>query len=175
VDQRQPCVTDVSNPDGGSKVDATNFASGPNSGVLYESVNAQNHAQLNCGQDYTSYPDPNTYELNVTTTNREKIVTTTIVVPLAPPNITPTQLAMQQQICFGAPYEFKTADGSKGILPDGTSGFIGLLPDCPTSGTPSSPCIASRTQNLDPAVPLGFDIVVMWEIPPGLPGDPWGR
>ncbi len=80
------------------------------------------------------------------------------------------------QFCFGATYEFNTNTGTPapaGTLPDGTSGYIGLLPLC--SGTPTQPCISSRSKTSDPSSPAGYDITFQVTIPAGLPGDPWGR
>jgi hypothetical protein len=172
--QDQTCETDVGNVGGDTKVVANPQSGTNNAGLLYESVNAQNNAPLNCA-GYTS-ADPNVYELNVTTPNRSKVVTTTIKQPAIPLSGTETAILGSQQICFGAPYEFVTASGSNapaGTLPDGTQGFVGLLPNCGAAG--ATVCISNRSGTLDALSPLGFDIVVTWNVPAGLPGDPWGR
>jgi hypothetical protein len=78
--------------------------------------------------------------------------------------------------CFGATYDFPTSAGTPapaGTLPDGTSGYIGLLPVC--AGTPTTPCISGRTKTPDPSSPAGYDVTFQVTVPAGLPGDPWGR
>jgi hypothetical protein len=170
--QDQTCQTDVGNAGGDTKVVASPQSGTSNAGLLYESVNAQNNAPLNCAGNTSA--DPNVYEINVTTPNRSKVVTTTIKQPAIPLSGTTTAILGTQQICFGAPYDFVTASGSNapaGTLPDGTQGFIGLLPDCGASG--ATVCISNRSSQLDALSPLGFDIIVTYNIPAGLSGDPW--
>lgn len=82
------------------------------------------------------------------------------------------------QVCFGAPYDFQTgfgADGQQifapaGTLPDGSSGFIGLLDTCSDLGerlAAINPCVSSLTSFGD----IGTQATIA--IPPGLQGDPW--
>lgn len=78
--------------------------------------------------------------------------------------------------CFGATYDFPTSSGTPapaGTLPDGASGFIGLLPVC--AGAPTTPCVSSRSKTTDPSSPAGYDVTFQVTVPAGLPGDPWGR
>ena len=80
-----------------------------------------------------------------------------------------------EQVCFGAPSDFVTAGGtlaSAGTLPDGSAGFIGLLPNCGASG--ATVCIQSRAAQLA-VPPIGFELIVTAFVPEGLTGDPWGR
>jgi hypothetical protein len=82
------------------------------------------------------------------------------------------------EICFGAPYDFLTGFGSDGqrlfapagTLPDGTTGFVGLLDSCNNLGDfqSSNPCWTSIAPG-----PNGSGTVAMIQIPAGLTGDPW--
>lgn len=80
------------------------------------------------------------------------------------------------QFCLGAPYDFESRAGAPapaGTLPDGSSGFIGLLPNCGKGS--AGPCVAKRATTPDSSSPTGFDVVLTLTFPAGLPGDPWGR
>lgn len=90
------------------------------------------------------------------------------------------------QFCFGAPYEFKTRTGHlarKTTLPDGTTGFVGLLPVC--SKRVNGPCISSRSgapggdagqiDGLGGDDDHGGQNVITVSIPANLAADPWGR
>jgi len=145
-------------------------------GLLLESVNADDATQLNCA-GYTS-ADPNTYQVT-TPTDWGKTVTLTIrpQKKLSGPNA--NKILAAQQICFGAPADFTTTSGppphQPTTLPDGSTGFIGLLPDCPK--IPTGPCHA-RSQDTtvtDPLSPNGFDLVLVAVIPAAFAGDPHMR
>ena len=80
------------------------------------------------------------------------------------------------EVCFGAPYDFQigpNVDGAlllapQGPLPDGTTGFVGLLDTCSDLGdaASSNPCVSTE-------VPVGdTGIQVTVAIPAGLQGDP---
>jgi hypothetical protein len=74
--------------------------------------------------------------------------------------------------CLGALYDFVTASGAMapaGKLPNGNTGFIGLLPMC-TSG--ATPCISTIAPQTDANAKSGFDAVLSIQIPEH--GDPWG-
>ncbi len=169
--QGSSCQTSVGTPSNGNS--ATVAANPGAPGLLIASANANNGAKLVCA-GYTS-ADTNTYQ-TLSTANRSKVITTTIRTPAIPLSGTPGQILERQQICFGAPYRFLTAAGapaSPGVLPDGSAGYIGLLPNCTAS--PAGPC-HNRVQDTtvtDPSSPLGFDIVLVLDIPAGLPGDPF--
>jgi hypothetical protein len=140
-------------------------------GLLLESVNANNSAQLKC-TGYTS-ADPNTYQFD-TPSGWSKVVTLTIR-PLKKLSGNANQILKAQQICFGAPEDFITASGTlapAGTLPDGTSGFIGLLPNC--TGSSTGPCHARNqdTTITDQLSPNGFDLVLVADIPAAFAGDP---
>jgi hypothetical protein len=164
-----PCTTDAGNSAGNAKVVAN--AGAP--GFLVESVNPNRGAKLACN-DYPT-ADPNTYQF-LSTVDRSKILTITIDNPSTALTGSAATILQRQQICFAAPYQFTTASGkpaAAGTLPDGTSGYIGLLPPCPAAG----PCHDRKSDTTvpDASSPLGFDIVLVADIPSGLPGDPWGR
>jgi hypothetical protein len=164
----QSCTADVGTPGGDAQV----FAGPGGPALLLESANVNAGAQLNC-PGFPASSDPNTYDFLTTTTDRSKVVTVTINEPSTPLHGSAKQILNAQQLCFGAPYQFTTVSGAPataGTLPDGTSGFIGVLPNCPAVG----PCHdrKSDTTILDPSRKLGFDIVLVADIPAGLPGDP---
>lgn len=99
-----------------------------------------------------------------------------IVTYVVRPSTDQKEIVGATQFCLGAPYQFETASGTPaaaGTLPDGSSGYTGLLPRCKT-GMPG-PCVASKGTTPDASSPTGFDIVVNVSFPAGLPGDPWGR
>ncbi len=82
------------------------------------------------------------------------------------------------EVCFGAPYEFETIGDQKappGTLPDGSSGFVGLLEHCESFPEPPEACVASITGVPDPSISSGQNTVATIRIDAGLPGDPWGR
>jgi hypothetical protein len=166
-----PCTANAGNAAGNSQIVAAPGAPG----TLVESVNANNGTPLNC-TGYTS-ADPNTYAF-FTTTDRGKVGTITIDTPLTPlGSQTISQYLAAQDICFGAPFDFTVKGGglaAPGTLPDGSAGFIGLLPDCPVAGGPCH----DRSSDMavaDPNSPIGYDIVLVADVPKGLPGDPMWR
>jgi hypothetical protein len=169
----QSCITSCSATAGANGSQASVAATAVSTGgLLLESVNANAGAMLACS-GYTSI-DPNTYETD-TTFSASEVITTTIVPPA---NLTgnANQILKSQQICFGATISFPTPTGTAAArqLPDGTSGFIGLLPNCPSKNI-TSPCI---NRQLDTTVPdphhkLGYDIVLVIDVPPPFSQDPW--
>ncbi len=114
--------------------------------------------------------DPNWYGFQTSTTG-EKTITYRVV-----PASADHRVLAAFNFCLGAPYEFTSKSGAPappGTLPDGSSGFIGLVPNCPV--TPAGPCVLSRTSVPDSGSPTGFDAVLKVRFPAGLPGDPYGR
>jgi hypothetical protein len=91
------------------------------------------------------------------------------------------------QLCFGAPYEFDVrgpddtlVPAPPGTLPDGTTGFVGLLPPCPNKGIGAAtnrgfqeegPVFICANISADEANPTTTDVTVF--IRAGLDGDPW--
>jgi hypothetical protein len=168
------CMTTSSTQNGSTQVTANPDPNNPDQGFLTESVNAQGGKELVCTGHVPANPD--TYEFFASSINRSKTVTETITNPNTGVTSTMTAFVNDQQVCYGAPYGFVTKSGAQavaGTLPDGTAGFIGLLPDCGAPG--ATVCIQSRTSQPDPSSPLGFDVIVTYFVPAGLPGDPWSR
>jgi hypothetical protein len=111
--------------------------------------------------------DPNWYAFMTSSTSVGKAITYTVV---------PAARETPVGFCLGAPYEFTTSGGTPappGTLPDGTSGFIGMLPRCAQGF--GGPCVDSVTKAPDSSSPTGFDVTQKVNFPAGLPGDPWGR
>jgi hypothetical protein len=99
------------------------------------------------------------------------------------------QLIAEQQYCFYAPYSFQAKTTTTGTtttladqttLPDGSHGYIGLLPDCATGATPATitnPCVASRGGQEIGTVSLGEvlgTVAITIDIPAGETQDPGG-
>jgi hypothetical protein len=82
-------------------------------------------------------------------------------------------------LCFGAPYQFETLGdhpAPAGTLPDGSTGFVGLLEICDNDTEPvPDPCVQSITTLSDERVDSGFDTVITATIPAGLTGDPFAH
>ena len=115
---------------------------------------------------------PDTDDFLMTNSARAKFVTGTLQTSV--PNQAALQSLIQnQEYCLAAPYPFqaKTGPAVAGTLPDGTPGFIGLLGDCPAAGTPTDPCVSSRSGTLNNV--LGT-LQIKVTVPAGKPGDPWG-
>jgi hypothetical protein len=140
-------------------------------GILTESVNSDANAPLACA-GYASL-DPNNYAFNAPS-DWSKVITITIV-PTTNLGNNPKQILKNQQICFQAPYEFTTLSGQQATeqdFPDGTTGYIGLLPSCGNGVT--GPC---HDRQSDSTIPnkhskSGYNIILVADVPPGEPGDP---
>ncbi len=161
--QNQSCQTSVSTA-------TSNFAvtANPSPTAATLTVSTDVGTQLQCA-GYTAQ-DPNWFSFSVTSANRGKLITYTVR-PAGPG----TEPVGSTQFCLGAAADFTTRAGTPapgGTLPDGSSGFIGLLPGCTSS---SGPCVDSRGRTPDPNSPTGFDVVLRVVIPAGFAGDPWGR
>jgi hypothetical protein len=172
------CSTTDSNNKGSGKVMANTTTT---SGTLTLSVNSNNGNTLPCS--YVS-ADQNVYGFDGP---GSKVGTITITNPnLSSPTLTGTawQIISAQQICFDGPVDFTTASGTP-APPDPTgSGFVGLLPTCTTdpdswddpdgdADDPTGPCHNRQQDHIvrDLSSPLGYDIVLVADIPPE-PGDP---
>jgi hypothetical protein len=161
------CQTHLSTPASDFQVIANPDPSQPNAGTLSASVDVG--TALQC-QGYVAL-DPNWWEFVMSSANRSKTIVDTIKMPTRLSS-TPAGTVNDAQVCFGAQSVFTTRSGmpaTAGTLPDGTSGFIGLLPNCPASG----PCVVSRQLIPDATNGIGFDIAVTISVPEGLAGDPW--
>ncbi len=174
-DQALTCTsvsTSCTVTDGNGAGNAQIAANAVDSGLLLESTNANAGAPLTC-PGYTTN-DPNVYEFLSTSANWSKVVTITIRDPANVTTSSAAALLGVQQLCFEAPYEFTTKSGAPApgtTLPDGTVVYTGLLPNCPQAGGPCHARGSDRTIS-DPSSPTGFDIVLVANIPAGLPGDP---
>jgi hypothetical protein len=161
------CQTDQTGNGGDASLAAT-VVSG--SGLLLESANANSGAELTCSGS-TSI-DPNTYTF-LTTGNlvASKVATITTLGVRISGSV--TKFLHAQQICFGGAVDFITASGTlapAGTLPDGSSGFVGVLPNC--TGTSTGPC---HDQNSDSATLVGstYTVRLVADIPAAYAGDPW--
>jgi uncharacterized repeat protein (TIGR01451 family) len=82
--------------------------------------------------------------------------------------------------CVGLTYSFTTASGKPARahkLPNGTPGFVGVLPAC-VGSAPTGPCVVSSTPSSDPKSKAGVDTNLVVQIPATPPtgapaGDPW--
>ena len=159
------CHTDASGNDGDGSVTA-NVVSG--SGLLVESANANNGAQLTCSGSTSA--DPNTYSFETTTgLSANTVFTITIVGVKISGSV--SKFLKAQQICFGSALGFTTANGKAagaGTLPDGSSGFIGPLPNCTGSTTGPSEKSASATQ-----VGSTYTVTLVANVPAKWAVDPW--
>ena len=80
-------------------------------------------------------------------------------------------------MCFGAPYEFDAVNldtggvgpAPGGTLPDGTRGFVGILPRCnPETEVLTEPCAVIQPEDSEEG-----GVIATVRIPAGLQGDPW--
>lgn len=84
------------------------------------------------------------------------------------------------QFCMAANFAFMTASGAPAaptVLPDGTSGHVGLLPRCVISTVPGGAgrsCLARIATVNDPSSTTGVDVVLKVRVPTQTTGDPWG-
>jgi hypothetical protein len=115
--------------------------------------------------------DANWFSFLSSSTRNGKVVTYQVR-----PSAEGSELLGATQFCLGAPYPFESRSGgpaAPGTLPDGSSGFIALLPNCHAGS--QGPCVAKRSSVADASSPTGFDVVLTVSFPAGLSGDPWGR
>jgi hypothetical protein len=171
------CHTDASGTNGDDGSVTANVVSG--SGLLLESANANNGAPLTCSGP--TPVDPNTYSFATTGNLVANKVFTITILGVPQPSGPLSKFLKAQQICFGAPADlgpladFTTASGmpaGSGVLPDGTQGFIGVLPNC-TGSTPG-PC---HDQKSDSATLVGktYTVKLVADVPSSFPGDPYMR
>jgi hypothetical protein len=124
---------------------------------------------------------PDWYGFDVADTSRSKTITWTVK---------DTDPNNPFQVCFGAPYEFDVAGGGAapaGTLPDGSSGFVGLLPTCPNIevfDTTNGDFVATESEVAPPAFICAnitsavqtdgtTTTTATFTIPANLSGDPW--
>lgn len=174
------CHTDQPGNGGHAALTAT-VASG--SGLLLESANANNNAQLSCGSKPNDVNTLNTYSFLTTgTLTASKVGTITIFNVQISGSV--TKFLHTQQICFGVPsttnpnpaLDFITLSGTPAPfvpngLPDGSSGFIGLLPVC-TGSTPG-PCHDANSDTATPGTNGRFTVTLFVDVPSTYAGDPF--
>jgi hypothetical protein len=163
------CQVDAGNSFSDSLVTTDPSTSGgTDSGFLFESVNPNgNKFPLVC-PNYTTL-DPNTFEVGMDSgvNNRTKIWTETIF-DVASTQSQAASVKAGVQVCFGDTLKFinnKNKTAARGTLPDGSTGYVDLLPNCPQPGFPCHDRSADSSQP-DPNG-LGFDLIVVAQIPPG--------
>jgi hypothetical protein len=150
----QPCQVMVS---GANSTFSVGAGAGPEAATLGASVNPG--TPQSCPGYQTNNPD--WFGFDVSQADRSKTITWTVN------NSNPKSF----QVCFGAPYEFTTSSGKpapSATMPDGSRGFLGLLPSCGRVAAPSGPCVESITSTQN-----GTGTIAMVFIPAGLPGDPF--
>ncbi|HWF34500.1 MAG TPA: hypothetical protein VG295_03995 [Solirubrobacteraceae bacterium] len=165
------CQTNLTSGASNFLVIANPDPSRANSGTLSESANVGKPLQCS---GYTQ-EDPNSWEFEMSSANRSKTIVSTLKQFILPLQGTLNAILELTQVCFGSTSDFVTSSGTlapAATLPDGTAGFVGLLPNCPSSG---GPCVVARQGPLDLNNNIGFDIVVTVSVPEGLSGDPWMR
>jgi hypothetical protein len=167
--QGTQCQVDAQNTFSDSHVTANPASSGTDSGFLFEHIVNRNgnEVPLVC-PNYTTL-DPNTFvvEMDSNVNNRTKTWTETIF-DVAPTQSQAANIKASVQVCFGDAMRFinnKNKTAARGTLPDGTTGYVDLLPNCPQ---PGFPC---HDRGLDSSQPdpngNGFDLIVVAQIPPG--------
>jgi hypothetical protein len=176
--------TVVAGAESSQQLQDTAFAD-PNGGVLATAldVGVGYWTSSAVSADCDSYQGlGNSYDIfQMTDNERFKQLTDTITTSV--PNLAALdELITDQQYCLAAPYKFQsetsagsttTQTAARGALPGGSPGYIGLLPDCPTSGSISSPCVGSRGGGLISA--LFGTVSITIDIPAGEAEDPFGR
>jgi hypothetical protein len=173
----QTCNTTVTSPGGMSSlaITATGDPNHPNSATLVENVNVGDGTKITCRG--MPVPDANFYQYFIDSQFWSKIGVYTLKPPLsALIGTTITALTSNEQLCYGAPFDFVQKGGGlapPATMPDGSSGFIGLLPNCGTPG--ATVCISRRAYRLDLGSPSLFDLILTYQTPEFLVGDPWGR
>ena len=160
------CTTTLSSSSTDAQITANPAAGGaPDSGVLTESFDEG--PALTC-TGYKPISSQWVY-FEMTATDRSKSLSWTNMHPALQVGQTLKDLLTVTEMCYGAPYQFKTKSGApatKTTWPNGTVEYVGLLPDCP-SGTRTGPCVTSRSDN-----PTVASVTIDAFVPAGLSGDP---
>jgi hypothetical protein len=158
------CTSDLS-----TSTSDLSISAAPGAGTLSESVDVG--TPLSCASrengDYTGF-DTNWYGFSETGT-----VDKTLFYELF--GLTSDQIS-DIQVCFGAPYDFVNNfgdDAAAGTLPDGTPGFVGLLPSCDATFAGIGPCIDGIEPFTDGHSGLRVVVDVPGTLVTGAPADPW--
>ena len=154
-----PCTTDL-----GTSVSDLEISADASAGTINESVDVG--SPLTCSNQRISF-DANTYQFSETGTADK-----TLSYELFGLNSDQTG---EVQICFGAPYEFVNSNGGEaasGTLPDGSPGFVDLLPSCDADFEGIGPCVASIEPYSDDTSGLLVTVDVPGMLVTGAPADP---
>ncbi len=154
-----PCTTDL-----GTSVSDLEISADASAGTINESVDVG--GPLTCSNQTISF-DANTYQFSETGTADK-----TLSYELFGLNSDQTG---EVQICFGAPYEFVNSNGGEaasGTLPDGSPGFVDLLPSCDADFEGIGPCVASIEPYSDDTSGLLVTVDVPGMLVTGAPADP---
>lgn len=142
---------------------------GKQSGKLVEKLNTK---QISC-PGY-QLRDTTTFEFQLLTSNPLKI---TYVIVDRISNTTADGI----HFCLAANFPFKTLSGAPAaatVLPDGTRGHAGLLPQCANAlvpaGAATAPCVVQTTTVKDASSSTGVDVILRVRVPVETKGDPWG-
>jgi hypothetical protein len=162
----QTCTNTLSTPNSSLQVDV---GAGPEPATLTQSVDVGTPMNGDPGCAFYTPPASSVdwYEFVVSQSDRSKTVTWTVN------RTSPAGF----RVCYGAPYDFTAVNSDGGLqqaaggqmLPDGTLGFVGILPTCRQlgDGAATNPCVSGLTSTDSGAT------VATVTIPAGLPGDPW--
>jgi hypothetical protein len=135
----------------------------PTTGMLHRNSEPTN---LNC-KGYARPADPDSVQFWIGGTFRGHVTyRVTDVVTNANPNAL--------QFCLGATFTFTTASGQPAAattLPNGLSGFVGLVPSCAIVDPKKNPCMFSKTR----PTPGSKDAMLRVLVPAVAGEDPWGR
>jgi hypothetical protein len=174
---QQTCNTTVSSSSGNSSLAITAFGdpNHPNTATLVENINDGNGAGDTCAG--MAVPDANFYQYFIDSQFWSKTGVYTLKPPLsALIGTTITALTSNEQLCYASPTDFVQRGGGNAppeTLPDGTSGFSGLLPNCGTAG--ATVCVSNRAFRVDLSSPSLFDLILTTQTPEFIAGDPWQR
>jgi hypothetical protein len=169
-----PCSTTLQGPTGLSSftITATGDPNHPNTATLSENVDVGTDT-LTCAGLTAPSPDFYEYFINSQFWSKTGVM---VVKPTRFLRGLITAYQRDEQVCYGAPFDFVASNGRlapPGTLPDGSSGFIGQLPNCGSAG--ATVCIESRGVRFDPSSPIDFDLITKFFVPEFLAGDPFAR
>ncbi|HUA70809.1 MAG TPA: hypothetical protein VMA96_07005 [Solirubrobacteraceae bacterium] len=153
------CTTDL-----GTSVSNLAISADPSAGTINESVDVG--SPLVCPNQRISF-DSNTYGFSETGTADK-----TLTYELFGLNGDQTP---EVEICFGAPYEFVNSEGGEaasGTLPDGSPGFVDLLPNCDDEFEGIGPCFDTPEPFTDGHSGLSVTVHVPGALATGAPADP---
>lgn len=155
-----PCTTDL-----GTSVSDLEISADASAGTINESVDVG--SPLTCPNQRISF-DSNFYGFSETGT-ADKTLTYELF------GLNSDQIS-EVEICFGAPYEFVNSNGGEaasGTLPDGSPGFVDLLPNCSDEFEGIGPCFDTPVTFSDGHSGLQVTVHIPGMLVTGAPADPW--